>query len=279
MSSIWRSRWAAVGAAIAVALGAGGLGIAQATTSTGERPIYQPINPCRLADTRPAPDTVGGRTSPIGPEESYTLSGWGDVGNCSLPNGTAGLALNVTAFGPTDPTYLTLYPTGAMLPTTSNLNPTPGQPPTPNAVNVDLSPGGEFDVFNKYGSVHAIIDVVGYYDDHDHDDRYWTKEQSGQTMWARVDSDASLIDGTAGVTSEKYTSNPTGRYVVHFPRDITGCALVLQNNEANTDVANGTAFEASSPEPDDVFVYLENESNVAEDRPFSLLVICNALTS
>jgi hypothetical protein len=149
MSGMWRSRWAAMGAAVAITLGGGGLGIVQATTSSGEKPIYVPINPCRLADTRPAPDTVGVRTTPVGAEESYTLSGWGVVGDCTLPAGTAGLALNVTAVDPTDPTYLTLYPTGASLPTTSNLNPWPGQPPTPNAVNVDLNGSGRFDVFNK----------------------------------------------------------------------------------------------------------------------------------
>jgi hypothetical protein len=170
-----RSRWAAIGAAIAVALGGGGLGLAYATASSGERAIYLPINPCRLTDTRPAPDTVGARTTPLGTGETYTLAGWGNVGNCTLPNGTAGLALNVTAVGATSPTYLTLWPSDGTRPLSSNLNPWPGQPPTPNAVNVDLSPTGQFNIFNLAGNVDVIIDVVGIYDDHNHDDRYYTK--------------------------------------------------------------------------------------------------------
>ena len=162
---------------MAVSLGAGGIGITQATTSSGERPIYVPIEPCRLVDTRPA-FPVGPRTAPLGPAETYTLSGWGAVGDCSLPKGTTGLSLNVTAVGPTAPTFLTLFPAASTLPNASHLNPTPGQPPTPNAVNVDLDTTGEFSTYNKFGNVHIIIDVVGYYDHHTHDDRYYTESEA-----------------------------------------------------------------------------------------------------
>ena len=162
-----RTRWAAVGAAVAITLGAGGIGITHATTSSGEMPVYVPIEPCRLADTRPA-FLVGARATPIGADESYTLSGWDTVGDCTLPSGTTGLSLNVTATDPTQATFLTLFPAASTRPTASHLNPTPGQPPTPNAVNVDLDASGEFSVFNRFGTVHIIIDVVGYFDDHEH---------------------------------------------------------------------------------------------------------------
>lgn len=184
-----RTRWAAVGAAVAVGLGAGGIGIGHATTSSGEKPIFLPIEPCRLVDTRPA-FQVGQRSAALGPNETYDLSGWGNVGECTLPTNTAGLALNVTPVGPTAPTFLTVFPDGAPLPNASNLNPTPGQPPTPNAVNVDLSAAGRFSVYNLAGNVHIVIDVVGIYDDHTHDDRYYTKSE--------VDSraaNADLLDG------------------------------------------------------------------------------------
>jgi hypothetical protein len=163
-----RARWAAIGAAVAVSLGAGGLGIAQATVDSGPMNIYQPINPCRLSDTRPAPDLVGPRTTPLGANETYTFDGWGTVGNCTLPSNTAALELNVTAIGATAPTFLTLFPAGAMMPTASNLNPVPGEPPTPNSVTVTLAADGKFSIFNAYGSVNFIIDVVGYYEDHMH---------------------------------------------------------------------------------------------------------------
>ncbi len=48
-----RTRWAAIGAAVAVTLGAGALATVDAARSSGERTSYFPITPCRLADTRP----------------------------------------------------------------------------------------------------------------------------------------------------------------------------------------------------------------------------------
>jgi hypothetical protein len=172
-----RSKWAAVGAAIAVSLGAGGIGITQATTSSGEKPIYLPIEPCRLADTR-TEFQVGPRSVPLGPEETYTLSGQGAVGNCNLPAGTTALSLNVTAINTTAPTFVSLFPAGAPLPVASHLNPLPGQGPVPNAVNVDLNGDGEFSIYNLQGNVDIFIDVVGIFDDHTHDDRYYQKSET-----------------------------------------------------------------------------------------------------
>jgi len=172
-----RSRWAALGAAVAVSLGAGGIGMGHATIDSGDRAVYRAIEPCRLTDLRPEPDNVGNRDTPLGPDEAHTLTGWGTVGNCNLPAGTTALALNVTALGATQPTFLTLYPTTGTRPLSSNLNPAPGQPATPNAVNVTLWNSGEFDVYNLQGSVNVIIDVVGVFDHHTHDDRYYTKTQ------------------------------------------------------------------------------------------------------
>lgn len=59
------SWWAAGGAAIAVALGGGGLAVTYATSSSGERDVFVPITPCRLFDTRPD-SLVGTRNTPIG---------------------------------------------------------------------------------------------------------------------------------------------------------------------------------------------------------------------
>lgn len=164
-----RARWAAFGAAVAVSLGAGGLGIASATSPDGAS-AYTPISPCRLADTRPD-SNVGPHSAPLGAEQAYTFDAWGDVpGDCNLPTGTTGLQLNVTAVGATQLTNLRFYPTGQPTPTVSNLNPSPGAPPTPNAVAVTLNAtDGKFDVFNKFGSVDVVIDVAGYYGDHQHD--------------------------------------------------------------------------------------------------------------
>jgi hypothetical protein len=76
----------------------------------------------------------------------------------------AAVALNVTALDGTAPSFLTLYP-GGTPPTASNLNWLPGQPPTPNKVDVKLSASGEVSMYNANGLVNVIIDIAGFYTD------------------------------------------------------------------------------------------------------------------
>jgi hypothetical protein len=175
-----RTRWAAIGAAIAVTLGAGGgFGLASATLGSGERAVFVAIEPCRLVDTRPAPDTIGPRNTPLGAGDTYNVQARGAQGNCNLPTTATGVVLNVTAVGATAQTNLRFFPTGGTAPTVSNLNPAPGAPPAPNAVTTRLANDGRFSIFNFRGNVNVIVDVAGYYTDHHHDDRYFTKEQVG----------------------------------------------------------------------------------------------------
>ncbi len=169
--SISRSRWAAIGAAVAVTLGAGGgFGLALAT---GERsdvhPVVHPITPCRVVDTRSA-SQIGANAGPLGPEQAIDVDGRGSSGECQLPADAVGLMLNVTAVGATAQTNLRVYPADAPLPEASNLNPSPGAAPTPNAVLTALSDDGRFSVRNFRGDVHVVIDVNGYLVDHDHGD-------------------------------------------------------------------------------------------------------------
>jgi hypothetical protein len=208
-----RSKWAAVGAAVAVTLGAGGIGITHATTSSGERPIYIPIEPCRLADTRPD-FQVGDRGTPLGADETYTLSGEGAVGNCNLPEDTAALSLNVTALDASAPTFVSLFPAGASLPVASHLNPLPGQGPTPNAVNVDLSTDGEFSIYNLAGTVNVIIDVVGVFDDHNHDDRYAPISENTEGAIDMVNDQNNTLTTTDEVILTATVDTPTSGYVM-----------------------------------------------------------------
>ena len=105
-----RIRWAAIGAAVAVTLGAGGIGIARATVSTGARPIFVSITPCRLVDTRPAPSTVGARATPLNPNETATFTVHGTNGNCTIPAGAVAIDANVTITAPTSDGFLTVFP-------------------------------------------------------------------------------------------------------------------------------------------------------------------------
>ena len=65
-TGMWRSRWAAVGAAMAVAVGFGGLvtgSVAAPSSGPGSAGSFKPIAPVRILDTRPAPEKVRDRAA------------------------------------------------------------------------------------------------------------------------------------------------------------------------------------------------------------------------
>ena len=71
--------------------------------------------------------------------------------------------MNVTVTQPTDPSYLTAFPTGEVLPLAANLNFVGGQT-VPNLVVAKVGAGGKVSLYNAAGSVHVIADVAGWYD-------------------------------------------------------------------------------------------------------------------
>ncbi|MFK7919446.1 MAG: hypothetical protein AB8G14_15325 [Ilumatobacter sp.] len=193
MTSLHRTRWAAVGAAVAVTLGGiavGGLNIANADISSGDRPVFVPINPCRLMDTR-SDQAVGPKSSPLGPGETVTVTAHGANGECAdasaIPTDAVSLSLNVTATRTTANTFLTFWGDGDN-PGTSNLNPRAGGAPTPNSVNTPLSETGTFNIFNNAGTTDVIVDVNGYYAHHDHDDRYYTETEVDAAIAAAIEA-------------------------------------------------------------------------------------------
>ena len=105
------------------------------------------------------------------------------------------------------------------VPDTANLNPSPGTSPTPNAVNIPLSESaGQFRVYNRFGSVGVFIDVMGYYDDHTHDDRYYTEEEADRLVRGRAASaqlEGGVPIGTDDVVVETVTiETPTAGHVI-----------------------------------------------------------------
>jgi hypothetical protein len=196
-----RTRWAAIGAAVAVTLGAGGVGLVNAQVDSGERSVLIPIEPCRLLDTR-ADSKVGDATT-LQPDAAIDLQARGEQGNCDLPEDLSGLSLNVTAAEASEATNLRIYPTpdDDSVPTAASLNPFPGLPREFNTVVTGVSEDGEFSVYNRFGTVELVIDVVGYYVDHNHDDRYYTEEEVDQAI---ADSTSTVYEsstGTTGVTT------------------------------------------------------------------------------
>jgi hypothetical protein len=174
-----RSRWAAFGAAVAVTLGAGGVSWVGATISSGSKAVFVPITPCRLVDTRPS--------APLTAKQTKTYPVHGTNGACTIPNGATAISGNLTITDPTDDGFMTVAPAGGVG-NSSNLNWLRGQSPTPNAFTVALSAGGAIDVFNDRGTVNVVIDINGYYEDHNHDDRYYTKAQTDAAVGAKANA-------------------------------------------------------------------------------------------
>jgi hypothetical protein len=239
--SLIRSRWAAVGAAIAVTLGAGGIGIVGATVSSGERATFVPITPCRLFDTRPGTDNVGTKSSPLGPGETYTVGVHGDNGQCSgIPADAVAVSLNATALNSTSPTFVTVFAADAPRPVASSLNPVPGGPPIPNGIVSDLSATGFVSFYNANGSVDLLADVIGYYVDHNHDDRYVrlpeTEDVIDPASWQQPTNAAS---GWTFVFAWAHTASGSPECLfapVHVPEGRTITRLVA--NYVATGVAN-----------------------------------------
>lgn len=272
MSGLMRTRWAAIGAAVAVTLGAGGIGLAHAVVDSGVRNVVVPIDPCRLVDNRTAPDTVGDSDDPLPAGSAVTFDAFGTNGNCTLPNGFEGLIINVTPVNATANTDIRLYPTGGAVPLSSNLNPEAGTLPIPNLVTVGLNDQGQFDVLNKFGTVNIVIDVLAYLDDHHHDDRYPTATYS-----AVVNENGQLSRGVGAIDAE---SIGVGNYSVTFDRDVSQCVYsATPGPVADTAVVNRIATVASlNNEPNGVFVLVAAPNGAAAATPFHLVVVCPAGT-
>lgn len=150
---------------------------ASADISSGDRPVLVPIETCRIADTRPAPNNVGPRSTAVGPAETITVNAQQPGTDCTgqIPTDATALSLNVTALNATSNSFITIWPDGDR-PIASALNPAPGVRVF-NAVTTELATDQTFRVYNNRGNVDVFIDVNGYYENHNHDDRYPTKEQ------------------------------------------------------------------------------------------------------
>ena len=162
-----RARWSAIGAAVAVSIGAGGL-ITFASAAGGGSSTFSAITPCRLLDTRadgPATGTKPPMSTPLGQGQTLTVTARGNFGNCTALSPTAtGAVLNVTTANSTASSFLTVWPADKSKPFVSNLNWVGGQAPAPNQVTTGLDASGQFSVYNNTGSVDVIIDIVGVYE-------------------------------------------------------------------------------------------------------------------
>jgi hypothetical protein len=79
-----------------------------------------------------------------------------------VPADAEAVMLSVVAVTPTAGGFLTIFPSGASRPVTSNLNFTPGTI-VPNAVVAGLGASGRVSYYNHFGLTHVVSDVSGYF--------------------------------------------------------------------------------------------------------------------
>jgi hypothetical protein len=77
-------------------------------------------------------------------------------------SGVGGVALNVTVTAPTSASFVTVWPTGEAQPDASNVNFYPDQT-VANAAIVKVGNDGKVSFFNETGTVHLVVDVVGWF--------------------------------------------------------------------------------------------------------------------
>jgi peptidoglycan hydrolase-like protein with peptidoglycan-binding domain len=114
---------------------------------------FKPVVPVRVVDTRGG---LGGPTLQAGESRDVDLSAGG------VPAGATAVVANVTAVNASAATYVTAWPSGATMPTASNINVVPGQT-VPNMVTVGLGTGGHISLFNFAGTADLVVDIAGWY--------------------------------------------------------------------------------------------------------------------
>lgn len=173
--ALLRTRWAAIGAAVAVTFGAGGL-VGVSAGSTGS--VFVAITPERVVDSRLgvglAGPLTGGRSAKVDVTGTIpVVSADGTTGSrVAVPDGAAAITANVTAVRPTSTGFVSVRPgTASGTPSTSNINIGSTGGAHPNAVTVELPVGGSgagtidlhYFADQAGGTTHLLIDVVGYY--------------------------------------------------------------------------------------------------------------------
>jgi hypothetical protein len=173
--AVWRSRWAAIGAAVAVTLGAGGLYAVNAASSTPS--TFVSIDPVRILDTRD-PTNIG-LSGPFVSATSLDLLVSGSIPTTTgtkvvVPAGATAVSMNVTVVNPTASGFVSIRPADATgAPAVSSLNFDAGEI-VPNAVTVQLPATGTdtgrieitYDAYGRTGpTTDILIDVVGYHTD------------------------------------------------------------------------------------------------------------------
>ncbi|MEQ1873046.1 MAG: CAP domain-containing protein [Ilumatobacteraceae bacterium] len=126
---------------------------------------YTGFTPARLLDTRSGGVTIDNQFDGGGQVGASSVLNLAVLGRGGVPSsGVDAVAINVTAASSTTGSFLTVYPSGAVRPTSSNLNFSAGQT-IANMVIVPVGVDGRINLYNNAGQTHLIVDVLGWFAD------------------------------------------------------------------------------------------------------------------
>jgi VCBS repeat protein len=128
---------------------------------------YYTVQPCRVSDSRLSGNlTYGGPKLIAGEQRTITFHSNASM-NCGVPSTARAVAINVTVAEPTLPGYLSLFPGGDGVPTSTTINFGAGQTRSNNAIlPLSFDDRGNLTVYVGMaagGQVHVILDVFGYF--------------------------------------------------------------------------------------------------------------------
>ncbi len=122
---------------------------AAAAPAPGSTSAFQPLEPCRLLDTRSSGARIGDHAAVVVPT----------VGRCDIPAGTTALALTVTVTQPLAAGFASVWPGDVARPTTSTVNYTAGETRANGAI-IATGADGTLAVSSS-ASAHVVVDVTG----------------------------------------------------------------------------------------------------------------------
>jgi hypothetical protein len=132
---------------------------AQATGTLHDPGNFFTLVPCRILDTRNPNGPYGGPALAANTTRSFAIAG-----QCGVPATAKAISVNVTVTSPSVAGNLRLFAAGAAVPLVSTLNYSAVQTRGNNAV-VGLGASGlAVRAVQASGSVHAILDVNGYFE-------------------------------------------------------------------------------------------------------------------
>jgi Tol biopolymer transport system component len=222
------------------------------------------VQPTRLLDTRfgptpggwPAGTSLNGATS----RNQINVQVAGVQG---IPSNATAVVLNVTSTeASTANGYLTVWPFGETRPNTSSLNLQPGAN-VPNLVTVKVGSQNRVSIWTNTGTVHAIVDIFGYYAP-DAGDGFEsvqptrlldTRSSPVPPGWTPGNR---LIGGNAA--REKLDLEVAG--VADVPADATAVVLNITSTQATTNSAFVTAWPSGEPRPNTSNLNLQVGYNV-----------------